>query len=443
MKSKESKMNNPIVAIIGRPNVGKSTIFNRIVGRKLAIVDEESGVTRDIKYHDAEWNGKTFTLVDTGGLVPNSEDKMEQCILAQASIAIEKADIIIFVADNKIGVTPIDKHITQLLRPVSDRIITIANKTDNVKSEMGVHEFQELGLGEFMGVSALNGHNFADFLDELTEKLPQTEAIEEEDNYISIAIVGKPNVGKSSLVNKITGQQDVIVTEKPGTTRDSIHLKLSFKEEKLRLIDTAGLRRKSNVDFGVEYFSNLRSIRSIENSDIVVVMIDATQEFSTQDKRIIRYARSKYKNIILAINKWDLIEKDGKTIYKFMDYYNYHLDYANYFPYIFISAKFGTRVEKLLDKILEVRRKSFTRIKTSEFNKFIEKTVAKVPPRHRSRRHIKILYATQPDVDPPTFVFSVNKPQLITKNYKRYLLNQIREEYDFEGVTLKLKFKEK
>ncbi len=437
-------MNNPIVAIIGRTNVGKSTIFNRILGRKLAIVDEESGVTRDIKFHEAEWNGKHFTVVDTGGLVPNSDDKMEQSILSQAAIAIEKADLIVFAVDSKIGVSPLDKHITELLRPVSDRIITVANKVDNEKAEMDVYEFMELGLGEVMGISALNGHNFADFLDELTENLPEIEAVDEEEtDYTSIAIVGKPNVGKSSLVNQITGQQAVIVREEPGTTRDSIHLNFYYEEEKLRLIDTAGLRRKSNVDFGIEYFSNLRSIRSIDNSDIVVVMIDAPQKVSAQDKRIIRYARSRYKNIILAINKWDLIEKDGKTFNKFIDYYDYVLDFVSYAPYVFISAKFGTKIAKLLDKILEVRKQNFTRIKTAELNKFIEKTVAKVPPHHPSRKRVKVYYCTEAQVDPPTFIFSVNNPSLITKNYKKYLINEIRREYGFEGVTLKLKFKER
>jgi len=437
-------MNNPIVAIIGRPNVGKSTIFNRMIRRKLAIVDEESGVTRDIKFHDTEWNGKYFTVVDTGGLVPHSEDKMEQCILSQAAIAIEKADLIIFAVDNKVGVTPLDKHITELLRPVADRIITVANKVDNEKSELGVYEFQELGLGKVIGISALNGHNFAEFLDELTDHLPELEVEEEEEaDYTAVAIVGKPNVGKSSLVNQITGQQAVIVTEEPGTTRDSIHLNFFYKEQQWRLIDTAGLRKKSKVDFGVEYFSNLRSIRSIDNSDIVVIMIDATQRISAQDKRIIRYARKKYKNIILVINKWDLIEKDGKTIYKFIDYYEYTLDFASYAPLVFVSAKFGTKVAKLLDKIIEVRENNFERIKTSDLNKFIEKTVAKVPPRHPSRKHVKIYYCTEAEVDPPTFVFSVNNPSLITKNYKRYLLNEIRKEYGFEGVTLKLKFKER
>lgn len=436
-------MNNHIVAIIGRPNVGKSTIFNRMVRRKLAIVDEESGVTRDIKFHDGEWNDKHFTVVDTGGLVPNSDDQMEQSILSQAAIAIEKADLIVFVVDSKVGVAPLDKHITKLLRPVSDRIITVANKVDNVKSEMGVYEFQELGLGEVMGISALNGHNFADFLDKLTENLPEIEPDEEEANYTAIAIVGKPNVGKSSLVNQITGQQAVIVTQEPGTTRDSVHLNYFYQDQKWRLIDTAGLRRKNKVDFGVEYFSNIRSIRSIENSDTVVVLIDATQKVSAQDKRIIRYARSKFKNIILAINKWDLIEKDGKTMSKFIDYYKYHLDFVSYAPLVFISAKYGTKVTKLLEKIIEVRKNNFERIKTSDLNKFIKKTVAKVPPRHPSRKRVRVYYCTQAEVDPPTFVFSVNNPKLITKNYKRYLLNEIRKEYGFEGVTLKLFFKER
>ncbi len=344
-------MVKPIVAIIGRPNVGKSTIFNRIVKKRLAIVDPESGVTRDKKHYDSFWNGRAFTLIDTGGIVPNTSDTMEQAIRIQAEIAMEEADSIIFVVDGKTGITSLDEQITQKLYPVQKKIILAVNKVDNAKGEMNIYEFQNLGISEPIGISGINGRNFGDFLDAIVKKLPETnehrDAIDEDS--ISIAVVGKPNVGKSTLVNKIVGENAVIVTEIPGTTRDSIHLNLTYNDQKMTLIDTAGLRKKSKVKYGIEYFCNLRSIRSIESSDIVLFLLDAKENISVQDKRILQHAKSKYKDVIIVINKWDIIKKDNYTTDKFIRYIKEELNFIDYAPIIFISALYGKRVHKLLD----------------------------------------------------------------------------------------------
>ncbi len=365
----------PIVAIVGRPNVGKSTIFNRMVKRRLAIVDKESGVTRDRKYYQTEWNGYPFIIVDTGGIVPSTKDTMTQSIKAQAELAIEEADLIVFVADCKIGITDYDQQISKMLFPVQDKVIFTVNKVDNDKEELEVYEFMALGFGNPIGISAISGRNFSEFQNQIVNKLPSRSEIEEQfrENTIKIAVVGKPNVGKSSLVNKIIGQNSVIVDDIPGTTRDSIHLNFEYNGCNMTIIDTAGLRRKSRVKFGIEYFSNLRSLRSINDADIVLVLLDAQEEISVQDKRIIEYAQSQFKALILVVNKWDVIEKDHKTAKKYEDEIRYSLNYASYAPLIFISAKSGQRVRKLLDLVLFVNKQREKRIPTHYMNAFLQK----------------------------------------------------------------------
>jgi len=438
-------MSISIVAIVGRPNVGKSTIFNRMVRRKLAIVDEESGVTRDRKYYQTEWNGYPFIVVDTGGIVPSTNDSMTQSIKAQAQLAIEEADLIVFVADCKNGVTDYDQQIAQMLFPVQDKVIFAVNKVDNEKEELEIFEFMNLGYGEPIGISALGGRNFSELQDQIVNKLPNLDEMKEQfkEDAIKIAVVGKPNVGKSSLVNKIIGQNAVIVTDIPGTTRDSVHLNFKYKDYDLTIIDTAGLRRKSRVKFGVEYFSNLRSLRSIDDADIVVVLLDAQEEISVQDKRIIEYAQSQFKAIILVVNKWDVVEKDHKTAKKYEEEIRYNVNYASYAPLIFISAKSGQRVTKLLDLILYVNEQKKKRIPTHEMNTFLQKIVAQNPPTHTSRKRVKFYFASQVDTNPPLFLFVMNNATLITENYKRYIQNQIRDEFGFDGITIKLKFKDK
>lgn len=434
-------MQIPIVAIIGRPNVGKSTIFNRMVKKKLAIVDKESGVTRDRKYQIAEWSGQKFFAVDTGGMVPFSNDKMEKSILLQAELAINEADIIVFVLDCKTGITALDEHITKKLYPISTRIVTVVNKIDHQIDEPLLYEFMRLGLGEPIGISAISGRNFGDFLDKLIKTFPHFEEDFSDEKSIKIAVVGKPNVGKSSLVNKIIGQDAVIVTEMPGTTRDSIHLNFNYNGNLMTLIDTAGLRKKSSVKYGIEYFSNIRSIQSIESSDIVLLLLDAQETVTSQDKRIAEYASRKHKEIILVVNKWDLVEKDNSTTGKFVLNIREEMDFLGNAPIIFLSALTGQRIKKLLELIMQVEARSYQRISTSQLNKFLEKIVRKNPPKHPSRKYVKFYFCTQAEVHPPTFIFSVNDPKLITENFKRYIQNQIREEFDFDGVSFRLKFK--
>ncbi len=425
--------------------MGKSTIFNRMVKRKLAIVDEESGVTRDRKYYQTEWNGYPFIVVDTGGIVPSTNDTMTQSIKAQAELAIEEADLIVFVADCKNGITDYDQQIAQMLFPVQDKVIFTVNKVDNEKEELEIFEFMNLGYGEPIGISALGGRNFSELQDQIVNRLPTLEEMKEQfkEDTIKIAVVGKPNVGKSSLVNKIIGQNAVIVTDIPGTTRDSVHLNFKYKDYDLTIIDTAGLRRKSRVKFGIEYFSNLRSLRSIDDADIVLVLLDAQEEISVQDKRIIEYAQSQFKAIILVFNKWDVIEKDHKTAKKYEEEIRYSVNYASYAPLIFISAKSGQRVTKLLDLILYVNQQRKKRIPTHEMNTFLQKIIAQNPPTHTSHKRVKFYFASQVDTNPPLFLFSMNNATLITENYKRFIQNQIRDEFGFDGITIKLKFKDK
>ncbi|MBC8525922.1 MAG: ribosome biogenesis GTPase Der [Candidatus Cloacimonetes bacterium] len=436
-------MSIPIVAIIGRPNVGKSTIFNRMVRKRLAIVDKESGVTRDRKYQETEWSGYSFIAVDTGGMVPNSFDEMEQLIQLQVEIAIQEADIIIFVLDCKTVITTTDEQITKKLFPILDKVIFVLNKVDNQKDELYLFDFLNLGLGEPIGISAISGRNFGELLDNVVEKIPpgksEYDILNKES--IKIAVVGKQNVGKSSLVNKIIGQNAVIVTEIPGTTRDSIHLNFNYKERPMTIIDTAGLRKKSKVKFGIEYFSNLRSLRSINSSDIVLVLLDAQEEISLQDKRIVEYTQSQYKDIIIVVNKWDLIAKENDTTSKYIQKIREEMGFINYAPIIFISALTGKRVNKLLELILYVEEQSNLRIPTSKLNQFFQSVFQKYAPHHPSKKNVKFYYCTEANVHPPTFVFSVNNPKLITENYKRYIHNQIREIYKFEGVTLRFKYK--
>ncbi|OPX27520.1 MAG: ribosome biogenesis GTPase Der [Candidatus Cloacimonas sp. 4484_140] len=438
-------MTIPIVAIVGRPNVGKSTIFNRMVKRKLAIVDKESGVTRDRKYYQTEWNGYPFIVVDTGGIVPSTKDTMKLSIRDQAELAIEEADLIVFVTDCKIGITDYDQQIAKMLFPVQDKVIFTVNKVDNDKEELEVYEFMNLGFGDPIGISAISGRNFSELRDQIVNKLPSISEMEEQfkEDTIKIAVVGKPNVGKSSLVNKIIGQNAVIVNDIPGTTRDSVHLNFEYNGCNMTIIDTAGLRRKSRVKFGIEYFSNLRSLRSINDADIVLVLLDAQEEISVQDKRIIEYAQSQYKALILIVNKWDVIEKDHKTAKKYEEEIRYSLNYASYAPLIFISAKSGQRVRKLLDLVLFVNKQREKRIPTHDMNAFLQKIVAQNPPTHTSHKRVKFYYASQVDTNPPLFLFVMNNATLITENYKRYIRNQIRNEFGFDGVTIKLKFKDK
>ncbi len=436
-------MKKNIVAIVGRPNVGKSTLFNRICGKRSAIVDFEEGVTRDRKYETTQWNGKEFTLVDTGGITFENKDKISTAIRKQAEIAIEEADIILFLVDAKVVPTDTDEEIARILRRHSEKVILVANKVDSDKDFPNIFEYMKLGFGEPIPIAAANGRNTGNMLDMLTDKIPEYKKQVPDENIINIAIVGKPNVGKSSIINKLMGQNATIVSDIPGTTRDSIDMQMKYFGKTLNFIDTAGLRKKSKIKYGVEYFSIMRTIDSINRADIVLLILDATQNISVQDQRIASYIKRNYKDLIIIFNKWDLIEKDTYTVGEYIKKIKDKLGFVDYAPVIFTSALTGQRVRKILDKILEVEEKSNTRIPTSQLNKFLEMILAKFPPSHSSGKHSKIYYCTQTDVHPPTFVFFCNNPKLITVHYKRFINNQLREYFDFKGASFKVMFRGK
>ncbi len=435
-------MRKSIVAIVGRPNVGKSTLFNRICRKRSAIVDFEEGVTRDRKYEEAEWSGHNFVVVDTGGIIPKSSNSIDKAVKFQAEVAIEEADFILFVVDTKIGTTAIDMEVAKILSPHRDKVLLVANKTDNEKDELEIYDFMQLGFGDPFPIAAVHGRNTGNFLDEVVKNIDTlaSDEIEEED-VIKVAIVGKPNVGKSSLVNRLSGKEDNIVTDIPGTTRDSIDMHLNYKNKKFTFIDTAGLRRKKRIKYGVEYFSTMRTIESINRADIVLLLLDANDEISTQDQRIASYAARNFKEIILIVNKWDLIEKDNSTIGKYIEKIRTELKFVEFAPVLFISALTGQRAHKTFELLLEVDEESKKRIPTSQLNKFLQKVTAKFPPAHSSGKHSMIYYCSQVKTQPPTFVFFCNNAKLITTHYKRYLNNQLREEFKFSGATIKTIFR--
>jgi GTP-binding protein len=430
-------MRKSVIAIVGRPNVGKSTIFNRICHSRSAIVDFEEGVTRDRKYQEADWAGYSFIMVDTGGIMPKSSDTMDKAIKFQAEVAIEEADVILFIVDAKTGTTDIDMEIAKILSKVRQKVILVANKVDNEKDELEIYDFLSLGFGEAYPIAAVQGRNMGNFLDHMCSYIDKVPHELEEDDSIKVAIVGKPNVGKSSLLNKIVGKETNIVTDIAGTTRDSIDTSIQYKGQKFTFIDTAGLRRKKRIKYGVEYFSSMRTIDSINRADVVLLLLDATDNISSQDQKIASYAARNHKDIIIIFNKWDLIEKDNHTIGEYIQSMDSELPFVQYAPKMFISALTGQRVHKLFEKILEVEAESKKRIPTAQLNKFLQKTIAKFPPTHSSGKHTKIYYCSQIKVHPPTFIFFCNNPKLVTVHYRRYLKNQLREAFKFEGATIR------
>ncbi len=436
-------MKKSVVAIVGRPNVGKSTLFNRICRKRKAIVDFEEGVTRDRKYEEAEWSGNTFILVDTGGIIPKAVDKIDKAVKFQAEVAIEESDLILFLVDAKVGTTDMDMEVAKILSDHREKVMLVANKVDNEKDELEVYDFLKLGFGDAFPIAANQGRNTGNFLDELIQKIKKVPVNEEDNDSIKIAIVGKPNVGKSSLINRIMGEQTTIVTDVPGTTRDSIDLHLNYHQTKMTFIDTAGLRKKKRIQYGVEYFSNMRTIESINRADVVLLILDAMEEISNQDQKIASYAARNYKEIIILVNKWDLIKKDNSSVGEFVSNVKRILPFTQFAPIIFISALTGQRVQKIMSIIQKVEAESKKRIPTSELNKFLEKVTAKFPPTHSSGKHTKIFYCTQVKVHPPTFIFFCNNSKLVTEHYRRYLRNQIREYFKFEGTSIKTLFRKR
>ncbi|MGM0420524.1 MAG: ribosome biogenesis GTPase Der [Bacillota bacterium] len=438
-------MGRPIVAIVGRANVGKSRLFNRLIGRRQAIVEGTPNLTRDRIYGTASWQGNEYVVVDTGGIEPEvSENDIGSKVKFQAKQAISEADIILFVVDIQTGMTPQDKEIAEILRRSQKPIIVVVNKVDNFKQSEEPWEFYSFGFENVIPISAEHGKNIGDLSEEIMKKLPaETEDVVTDEETLNVAIVGKPNVGKSSLVNYLLGKERVLVSSTPGTTRDAVDTLFEYKEKKYNLIDTAGLRRKSRVDWSVEYYSNLRSINAIERADVVLMMIDAQEGVTDQDKKIVGYVHEAGKPVVLAINKWDAIEKDTFTSNEYREEIYYQLKFLNYAPISFISALTGQRVEEVLDLLDYVFDQASMRVKTGLLNEVIQEAVElRQPPSYKNRR-LKVFYATQTSVRPPVFIFFVNDPELVHFAYKRYLENALRENFGFIGTPLVLKFKQR
>jgi GTPase len=436
-------MSQWLVALVGRPNVGKSTLFNRIIGQRSAIVHDMPGVTRDRHYAEADWAGKQFTLVDTGGFVPASDDIIESAIREQAQIAIEEANLVLFVVDGREGLLPEDGEIAGILRKASKKVVLVVNKIDGDKGEASLGEFYKLGLGEPVSASALIGRRVGDLLDIIAQDIPAVEAQEQQDPRLKIAVIGKPNVGKSSFVNALLQEDRHIVTDIPGTTRDPIDAILRYHGEELLLVDTAGLKRKSKIKESVDFFSAVRTLKSIERCDVAVVLLDATQGLEHQDLRIIETALERKRALVLVVNKWDLIEKDDQTARAYEKALLEKLRIYSYVPIIFISAQTRQRIYKVIELVKAVNEEQNKRISTSELNDLLGEDVKSYPPRSRSGKEIKINYITQVKTKPPVFAFFCNEPKMIDDTYRRYLENRIREHFTFSGVPVSLSFKQK
>jgi GTP-binding protein len=433
----------PVVLIAGRPNVGKSTLFNRIVGSRDAIVDDQPGVTRDRKYGHADWSGRDFIVVDSGGYVPESTDQLEQAIVEQVRQGIDEADLIIFLVDVKSGLTAMDEEIARFVKKSGKTAILAINKVDNAERELHTSEFFRLGFAEQVSISAVGGRQIGDFLDVLIQNLPAPKAFEKETPWISIAVIGRPNVGKSSFVNAILGEEKHIVTDIPGTTRDAIDTLFRHYGQDYLLIDTAGLRRKSKVHDPVEFYSTVRSIQSIQKCNVAIMLVEATTGPEAQDLKIIQEAVRLRKGLILAVNKWDLIEKDTHTARQFELDIRDKLKNVAYIPTIFISALTKQRIFKVIEIAKSVHQERFKMIKTSELNRFLEEAVARYAPPSMDRREVKINYCTQIKTGPPVFAFYCNAPDAIRANYRAFLENQLRERFGFLGVPLSLAFRKK
>ncbi len=437
-------MAKPMVAIIGKPNVGKSTFFNYIIGKRLSIVEDVPGVTRDRVYGEANWRGRTFTLIDTGGIEPESNDIILSQMKDQANIAINIADVIVFLTDIKQGVTAIDEKIALMLRKSKKKVILVCNKSDNFgKPKDDIYEFYNLGLGDPYPVSSTNALGIGDVLDAIYEALPPKDENEEVEEIINVAVIGKPNVGKSSLVNKILGENRVIVSDIAGTTRDAIDSYFENDKGKYNFIDTAGIRKKNKVSEAIEKYSIMRSLFAIERADVCLMLIDAKEGVTDQDAKIAGEAHEAGKGIIIVINKWDEVEKTTGTLENYKKEVYNKLGYLTYAPMLFISAKTGQRVDKLFELINKVAHNNSIRISTSMLNQVINEAVAVVQPPTDKGRRLKILYATQGATKPPTFIIFVNNKSLFHFSYERYLINQIRTNFGLEGTPIRVISREK
>ena len=433
----DDKMALPVVAIVGRPNVGKSTLFNKLIGERIAIVDDTPGVTRDRIFGQCEWRNRQISVIDTGGIEPYSDDIILKQMRRQAELAIEASDVIIFVTDLKSGIVATDEEVAAMLIKSGRPVVLCVNKCDTVgEPDPAFYEFYNLGLGEPIGVSSVHGHGTGDLLDAVFEYLPPESETEEQEDVIKVAVIGRPNAGKSSLINKITGENRCIVSNIAGTTRDSIDTDIENKHGRFRFTDTAGLRRKSKVDDIIEKYSIIRAKMAIERSDVCVIMIDAVTGVTEQDTKIAGLAHDSGKACIIAVNKWDAVEKDDKTMNEYKKKLETEFSFMSYAPFLFISAKTGQRIDRLFELIVTVVNNTSMRISTGVLNDLLADAVARVQPPTDKGRRLKIMYVTQASVKPPTFVFFVNNQELFHFSYQRYLENRIRDTFGMTGTPI-------
>lgn len=437
-------MARPVVAIVGRPNVGKSTLFNKLVGARLSIVDDKPGVTRDRIYGDCEWLGHRFLLVDTGGIEPRADDVILSQMRAQANIAIATADVIVLVTDLRSGVVATDQDVANMLQKSGKPVILCVNKCDSVGApDPEFYEFYNLGMGDPIAVSAVHGHGTGDLLDAVIAYFPPESEEEEEDDTIKVAVIGKPNVGKSSLINRISGQERAIVSDIAGTTRDATDTRIENQYGKFTFIDTAGIRRKSKVTDAIEKYSIIRARTAVERANVCVIMIDANEGFTEQDSKVAGIALDQGKGCIVVVNKWDAVEKDGNTMREYKEKLAVDFAFMKFAPFVFISAKTGQRVDRLFEQIAYVYAQSTMRISTGKLNEILGAATARVQPPTDKGKRLKIYYMTQASVCPPTFVFFVNNAQLFHFSYQRYLENQIREVFGLEGTPVRFIIRER
>ena len=433
-------MTLPVVAIVGRPNVGKSTFFNRAVGRRLAIVADVPGVTRDRNFAQSDWTGTPFFVVDTGGVVEDPDEPMDRLVRGQAYQAMDEADVILFVVDAKTGVHPLDQKLAEVLRKSQKPVLLVVNKVDNLPTETSHLDFWELGLGEPHPVSSISGRGIGDLFDVMVPLLPEPGP-EPAQGDVRVAVIGKPNVGKSSLVNRLFGEERMVVSDVAGTTRDPVDLPLKYHGKTLVFVDTAGLRRQSRIDDSVEYYSSLRTARVVRDADVCLVLVDASQGISVQDIKVAEAAWEAGCGVIMVCNKWDLLEKETNTAVEIQNKAGERAPFLKAVPFVFVSALTGLRVRKLLDLILQVDETRRQRIDTHEVNEVVEKLVRRQPPPHARGRAVKIKYVTQADVEPPTFVVFANLPREIPTHYERYMVNTFRSVWGFQGSPIRLRLR--
>lgn len=437
-------MSLPIVAVVGRPNVGKSTLFNKLVGRRISIVEDTPGVTRDRIYSKCEWRNREFMLVDTGGIEPDSSDVILSQMRRQAELAIEKADVIVFLTDIRTGVTSNDIDVAKMLRKSGKPIVLCVNKIDSIGDPpTEFYEFYNLGLGDPIAISAAHGHGSGDMLDKVFEYFPEEEQSEYDEEYIKVAVIGKPNVGKSSLVNRVAGEERAIVSDIAGTTRDATDTAVENEFGKYLFIDTAGIRKKSKVQEKIEHYSVLRAYMAVDRSDVCVIVIDAEVGFTEQDSKVAGYAHEQGKGCVVAINKWDAVEKDTNTMNEFKSKLEKDFSFMSYVPFVFISAKTGLRIDKLFETINNVNTQNSMRISTGMLNDVLSYATTRVQPPSDKGRRLKIYYMTQPSTKPPTFVIFVNRAELFHFSYQRYIENQIRQTFGLDGTPVRFVVRER